>query len=241
MTILFFMLDSCGFCKKAKEMLKNEISQGKIKVVPHTDPKAKELGLTGFPAFFHEQNETLVKGCPQSAEKLLEDLNKGGSGGSSSDGKGGRGGGGGGRGAGGGGSGNAKIAFFNMDGCGFCVKMKELLKNEIASGEVVLKSSSEAGPEVKGFPHFVSLVNGKEVSGAKQSVDDLRTALGHPSKESYQQPRMQQPRMQQPRMQQPRMHNNNMMERYSYTITESQQFATARHQAALTANQAGVF
>lgn len=52
-----------------------------------------------------------------------------------------------------------------MDRCGFCTKAKAELSNEIASGMVVVKGTSDAPNGVKGFPHFVNTENNKSHSG----------------------------------------------------------------------------
>jgi hypothetical protein len=57
------------------------------------------------------------------------------------------------------------IIFYAMDMCGFCTKAKSELGDEIASGFVVVKGTSDAPAGVKGFPHFVNSENGKKHSG----------------------------------------------------------------------------
>jgi hypothetical protein len=61
--------------------------------------------------------------------------------------------------------------------CGFCKKSKEELRNEIDSGLVVVKSSSEAPSGVRGFPYFVNTKNGKTHTGYA-SKDNLFNSLG---------------------------------------------------------------
>ena len=51
------------------------------------------------------------------------------------------------------------IVFFEMQGCGHCVRSKQVLADAIAQGLVVVKPASEAGSWAKGFPAFK--VNGK--------------------------------------------------------------------------------
>ena len=48
------------------------------------------------------------------------------------------------------------ITFYSMEGCGYCKKAQAELKQEIASGQVVVKNASVAPSGVRGFPHFTS-------------------------------------------------------------------------------------
>lgn len=66
--IKFYSADWCGFCKRAKEMLKNEIDNGIIVVLPHSEAK----GASGFPHF--EYNGKTHTGLPSSPDKLKEAL-----------------------------------------------------------------------------------------------------------------------------------------------------------------------
>ena len=65
------------------------------------------------------------------------------------------------------------IVFYKMDGCGYCTRAEQLLKDEIASGVIVIKDKSEAPKGVRGFPHFVNEANGMSHSGLPQSVEQL--------------------------------------------------------------------
>ena len=69
------------------------------------------------------------------------------------------------------------IYLFSMEGCGHCKNAKNELKDEIASGKVVVKSPAEAPVGVRGFPHFKSTVTGREVSGYMKK-DQLFKELG---------------------------------------------------------------
>ncbi len=60
-----------------------------------------------------------------------------------------------------------------MDGCGYCIRAEQMLKDEIASGVIVIKDKSEAPKGVRGFPHFVNEANGMSHSGLPQSVEKL--------------------------------------------------------------------
>ena len=64
-----------------------------------------------------------------------------------------------------------------MEGCGFCRKAKELLKNQIESGEIVLKDADESGGKYQGFPAFESLKNGKSHLGLPKSYNELLEKL----------------------------------------------------------------
>ena len=64
-----------------------------------------------------------------------------------------------------------------MEGCGHCKNAKNELKDEIASGKVIVKSPAEAPTGVRGFPHFKSTVTGREVSGYMKK-DQLFKELG---------------------------------------------------------------
>jgi len=63
--------------------------------------------------------------------------------------------------------------------CGFCVKAESLLKSQLASGQVVKKSASEAGGKFNGFPAFESIETGKTHTGLPQSYEQLAKKLGH--------------------------------------------------------------
>ena len=82
------------------------------------------------------------------------------------------------------------ITFYSMGGCGFCDKAKAMFKDEIASGEMVVKPSSEAPAGTRGFPTFTA--NGKSHSGLPRSKEDLYSKLGVSkssfSKEKYKAP-----------------------------------------------------
>jgi glutaredoxin len=73
------------------------------------------------------------------------------------------------------------ITFYNMKGCGYCRKADELFKNEISSGEMIKRPSSDAPKGVKGFPHFINDVNGKEYSGLPKDYNSLIKAIGEKS------------------------------------------------------------
>lgn len=71
------------------------------------------------------------------------------------------------------------IVFFEMQGCGHCVRSKQVLADVIAQGLVVVKPASEAPEFAKGFPAFLSESNGKTHLGAVSSYEELCKLLEH--------------------------------------------------------------
>ena len=72
---------------------------------------------------------------------------------------------------------HAEIIFYTANGCGFCVKAKQMLKDLIASGKIMMKDAKEAPKGVRGFPHFVG-TNGKTHTGLPPSAEALMQKLG---------------------------------------------------------------
>jgi hypothetical protein len=70
------------------------------------------------------------------------------------------------------------VHFYSMRGCGWCTKSKELLKDQIAAGQVIMKDAKDAPPETRGFPYFESPVTGKSMSGYPGSEKELAGELG---------------------------------------------------------------
>jgi glutaredoxin len=67
--IKFYSMPGCGFCNKAKELLKDQINSGLVKVLPHTEAK----GVSGFPHF--ESNGKNVSGLAfKSFDELKQKL-----------------------------------------------------------------------------------------------------------------------------------------------------------------------
>ena len=63
--------------------------------------------------------------------------------------------------------------------CSFCVKAEETFKNELKTGEMVLKSSNDKGAELySGFPTFVNSSTGLSHSGLPKSKAALYEKLG---------------------------------------------------------------
>ncbi len=69
------------------------------------------------------------------------------------------------------------IVLFEMDGCHFCVKAKNLFKDEIASGFITIKPASQAPKGVSGFPFFMNLANGMTHTGFPGDKLTLYTKL----------------------------------------------------------------
>lgn len=68
------------------------------------------------------------------------------------------------------------IILYFMNGCGYCVKAKDMFKEELKSGFMIMKHSSEAPSNIKGFPTFE--YKGKTVSGLPSSKKELYEKLG---------------------------------------------------------------
>ena len=71
------------------------------------------------------------------------------------------------------------IHFYFMNGCPHCAAAQKALSSEIASGQVILKSTSEVpkGLDIKGFPHFINISNGLSHVGWPGSKEKLFLAL----------------------------------------------------------------
>ena len=74
---------------------------------------------------------------------------------------------------------HAEIIFYSANGCGFCVKAKQMLKDQIASGKIIMKDAKEAP---KRSPRFSFLrkrkQNGKTHTGLPPSAAALMQKLG---------------------------------------------------------------
>ena len=69
------------------------------------------------------------------------------------------------------------ITLFIMQGCGYCHKAQEMLKDLIQSGMITVKDISEAPGHVNAAPFFKAHHNGKEHMGLPQSPDELLEVL----------------------------------------------------------------
>ena len=65
------------------------------------------------------------------------------------------------------------ITFYEMAGCGFCVKSKQALSHEIEVGLIQVKPASESGGKFNGFPAFEHTATGKTHLGAVSSYQEL--------------------------------------------------------------------
>lgn len=61
----------CGFCEKAKKILKNEIKNGNIEIKDSSEAK----GVSGFPHFLNTSNGLTHTGCPSNISDLYSKLN----------------------------------------------------------------------------------------------------------------------------------------------------------------------
>jgi glutaredoxin len=183
--ILFYYMNGCGFCDKAKNLLAPQIQSGEVKVLSK-DQVPSNVQARGFPLFTNENGTVKHEGLPSSFQELQKKL--------------------------GGSSGppmprpmpgpapmprpmpgpapmprpmpshgaeNGMILFFYMNGCGHCENMKNMLGDLIASGLVSLLPASQAPQGVQGFPHFESRVTGQSHTGGTSNVKELFDKLGH--------------------------------------------------------------
>ena len=171
MPVVFYHMEGCDFCKKAKDELVNEIASGKVIV---KDSKEAPAGVRGFPHFVNEDNGKTVTGFKPAAQ-LMKELGVVGAGpmpsspmgmpsspmgmprGSPMPKMGGM---------------PMAIVFFFMPGCGHCEKCKNMFANEIKQGLVKLMPHTKAPKHVRGFPHFIG-PNGVEHSGAPRTKEEL--------------------------------------------------------------------
>lgn len=70
-SINFYFMKGCGFCNKAKDMLKPQIDSGMIVMLPHTEAPS---GISGFPHFTSRQTNKSHTGAPQDFATLLKAL-----------------------------------------------------------------------------------------------------------------------------------------------------------------------
>jgi hypothetical protein len=75
------------------------------------------------------------------------------------------------------------INFYSMgQNCGWCVKAKQLLQNEIKSGEIVELPASQAPSGVNGFPYFLNPANGLSHGGYPGDKQTLYNKLQYNGK-----------------------------------------------------------
>jgi glutaredoxin len=155
MTILFYSMQGCGYCTKAKQMFAEELASGEMIEKP-----AHEAGdgVNGFPHFKSEYGEHT--GLPRSKEALYAKLNGDSNEDSNED------------------SNGALIIFYEMNGCGHCENAKKTLAENIANGQITVKPHTAAGIKAPGFPAFESVKTGSMSLGAPSSYTELLEKLG---------------------------------------------------------------
>jgi glutaredoxin len=148
--IYFASIDSCPHCVRAKNELEDLISLGKVLIV--SPEKGKQLGMNenGYPQFKFGNKTTVGF---KNKEHLMKMLNVNHN------------------------DKNSKIIFFNMEGCGFCKKAKDMLNSHIQNGDIVLKPHTEADSHCSGFPCFENSNTGKKHLGLPSSYEELLTNL----------------------------------------------------------------
>jgi hypothetical protein len=67
------------------------------------------------------------------------------------------------------------ITFYTNSGCGFCQQTMDLMESEGVKDVVTISTSLPSG--ARGFPHFVSSVNGKTHTGFPRTIDRLYDLL----------------------------------------------------------------
>jgi glutaredoxin len=167
MTITFYNMKGCGYCMKAEEMFKNQLSSGEMIKRPSTEaPK----GTTGFPSFVNNSNCKEYTGLPKDYVTLMEAI-----GGKSY-------------------PPNALIIFYTMNGCGHCIEAKKMLSEHIKMGHIIVEEHTESPKSTRGFPAFQSLKSCKIVLGKPKSWEDLLRDLDitmESNVESYKHPHHQ--------------------------------------------------
>ena len=155
MTILFYSMPTCGYCKRAMQLLSNELASKEI-VLKSSQEAPK--GVSGFPYFVNSVNNKTHTGLPSSKMELYSKLGVSGGGPQPAGDRG------------------AMIIFYAMDGCGHCVNAKKTLAREIANGMISVRPHTEA-VGASGFPAFKSVKTGKMSLGAPASFQDLLAKL----------------------------------------------------------------
>ena len=148
--IIFASMNGCGFCEKAMKELENEIAQGSVKVVDASEAKEHGMNGNGFPQFKSKITGKSTMGF-RSKDKLMNDLGHGDGVGTPPS--------------------NGKVKFYHMEGCGFCKKAMEMLKELIQRGDIEVVPHTEAPSDVRGFPHFVG--SSGSHSGLPKSPEEL--------------------------------------------------------------------
>ena len=149
--IYFASMDSCPHCVRAKNELQDLISSGKVLIVSPEQGQKLGMNENGYPQFKFGNKTTVGF---KNKEHLMKMLNV-----NDND------------------NHNSKIIFFNMEGCGFCKKAKDMLNSHIQNGDIVLKPHTEADSDCSGFPCFKNPNTGKKHLGLPSSYEELLTKL----------------------------------------------------------------
>ena len=145
--IVMYYSDSCGFCNKAKDVLKDAMSHIELR---NTQDHPLPNGVNGVPHF--EYKGKSHTGCPSSADELFAKLemvqeNYEGD----------------------------KIVMYYSDSCGFCNKAKDVLKDAMSHIELRNTQDHPLPNGVNGVPHFE--YKGKSHTGCPSSADELFAKL----------------------------------------------------------------
>ena len=191
--VVLFVLPGCVHCKNAEEILKDQLKSGKVEKKLHTE--AKDHQFRGFPALVRLSDGAISLGCPKSYSELHKTFDKSDTKltpaqkmklnkikpilkksrniNSQSEKKV---------------IINEKvekeveiepIIFFNMETCGFCARGKQLLSEEIKSGQIIVRPHTEAPQGIMGFPTFKYGDNIE--TGLPKSFEELASKLKYHS------------------------------------------------------------
>jgi glutaredoxin len=72
MTVIFYKMNSCGYCTKAEKLLADEIANKTVIIKSSSEAPA---GVNGFPYFVNDVNGKSHMGYPGTKEALFEKLN----------------------------------------------------------------------------------------------------------------------------------------------------------------------
>ena len=161
--IVMYYSDSCGFCNKAKDILKDVMDHIELR---NTKDHPLPNGVNGVPHF--EYKGKSHTGCPSSADELFaklemvqenyelncDNLSE------------------------------LDIVMYSRDGCPFCDKAKNLLGNCIS--KITVKNNEGTPEGVNGVPHFESRATGKNHTGCPSSIEELIIKLKGNTQENYQ-------------------------------------------------------
>jgi len=152
--IIFYEMSSCGFCKKAKELLKPQIMSGEIVVKSSNEAPAGKF--RGFPAFTYK--DKIHMGLPKSYNELAEKLGKVNLPTNN----------------------KSKILLFVMDSCPHCIETKKMLASQINDGTIeIINMNDIRAKNIRAFPTFISKMDPSLVlEGKPPDVNTLMIAMG---------------------------------------------------------------